>query len=119
MKLFRNKKQKRNNSPVALWLNGEEAKNILLPTGYIPVTKNEEVKKCIHKIADLVSSMTIMLMENGVDGDIRLKNELSKKIDVYPNNNMIRKNFIYKIVADMLTHGNSVVYPETADSLIS
>ena len=37
-------------------------------------------------------------MENGDDGDIRLKNELSKKIDVYPNQYMIRKNFIYKIV---------------------
>ena len=59
----------------------------------MPVTKNEEVKKCIHKIADLVCSMTIMLMENGHDGDIRLKNELSKKIDVYPNNYMITKKF--------------------------
>ena len=98
------------NSPVALWLNGDEAKNILLPNGYIPITKNEEVKKCIHKIADLSHSMTIMLMENSNDGDIRLKNELSKKIDVYPNKYMIRKNFIYKIVSDMLTHGNAVVH---------
>jgi HK97 family phage portal protein len=52
-----------------------------------------------------------MLMENSQDGDIRLKNELAKKVDVYPNNYMIRKNFIYKVVADMLTHGNSVVEP--------
>lgn len=91
---------------------------MLLPAGYIPVTKNEEVKKCIHKIADLVSSMTIMLMENGDDGDIRLKNELSKKIDVYPNEHMIRKNFIYKIVADMISHGNSVVYPQVQQGLL-
>ena len=109
---------KRNYNPVAVWLSGEDSKNILLPAGYAPVSNNEEVKKCIHKIADLVSSMTIMLMENSQDGDIRLKNELSKKIDVYPNNYMIRKNFIYKIVADMLTHGNSVVYPETAAGLL-
>ena len=27
-----------------------------MPSGYMPITKNEEVKKCIHKIADLVSS---------------------------------------------------------------
>ena len=106
-----NKDKKRSTSPVALWLQGEEAQNILLPSGYIPITKNEEVKKCIHKIADLVSSMTIMLMENSQDGDIRLKNELAKKVDVYPNNYMVRKNFIYKVVADMLTHGNSVVSP--------
>lgn len=114
----RKRTQQRQNTPVALWLNGDEAKNILLPSGYLPITKNEEVKKCIHKIADLVSSMTIMLMENSQDGDIRLKNELSKKIDVYPNNLMTRKNFMYKIVADMLTHGNAVVMPSEAEGLL-
>ena len=110
--------QRRQTSPIALWLNGDEAANILLPNGYMPITKNEEVKKCIHKIADLVSSMTIMLMENSQDGDIRLKNELAKKIDVYPNNFMTRKNFIYKIVADMLTHGNAVVMPSEQNGLL-
>ena len=104
--------------PIAYWLSGDEAKNLLLPTGYTPVTKNEEVKKCIHKIADLVSSMTIMLMENSEDGDIRLKNELAKKIDVNPNNFMTRKHFIYKIVSDMITYGNSVVYPDSENGLI-
>ena len=110
--------KRQTNTPVALWLNGEEAQNILLPTGYIPITKNEEIKKCMHKIADLVSSMTIMLMENSQDGDIRLKNELAKKIDVYPNAYMIRKNFIYKVVSDMLTNGNSVVSPEVKSGIL-
>lgn len=104
--------------PIAYWLSGDEAKNLLLPTGYTPVTKNEEVKKCVHKIADLVSSMTIMLMENSEDGDVRLKNELAKKIDVNPNNFMTRKHFIYKIVSDMITYGNSVVYPDSENGLI-
>jgi HK97 family phage portal protein len=111
-------KKKRQSTPVALWLTGEDAKNVLMPSGYISITKNDEVKKCIHKIADLVSSMTIMLMENGDNGDIRLKNELSKKIDVYPNNFMVRKNFIYKIVSDMIATGNSVVYPNLQNGLI-
>jgi HK97 family phage portal protein len=115
---IKTKTKKRTTSPVALWLSGEEAKNILLPAGYLPITKNEEIKKCIHKIADLVSSMTIMLMENSEDGDIRMKNELSKKIDVYPNNFMVRKNFIYKIVADMLVNGNAVVFPKTENNLL-
>jgi HK97 family phage portal protein len=112
------KKSKTRQTPVAFWLAGEDAKNILVPSGYIQITKNDEVKKCIHKIADLVSSMTIMLMENGDDGDIRLKNELSKKIDVYPNNFMVRKNFIYKIVSDMIATGNSVVMPNIQNGLI-
>lgn len=115
---MRKKMQKRQATPVAFWLNGDEAKNILLPNGYLPITKNEEIKKCIHKIADLVSSMTIMLMENNQDGDIRLKNELSKKVDVYPNLYMTRKNFIYKVVADMLVHGNAVVMPSEKDGLL-
>ena len=115
---IKKKSRKRSTSPIALWLNGEDAKNILMPSGYLPITKNDEVKKCIHKIADLVSSMTIMLLENGEDGDIRLKNELSKKIDVYPNNFMVRKNFIYKIVADMISTGNSVVMPKVSGGLI-
>lgn len=121
MLIFGRKKKaqrRQTTDPIAYWLNGDEAKNLLLPTGYTPVTKNEEVKKCIHKIADLVSSMTIMLMENSEDGDIRLKNELAKKIDVNPNNFMTRKHFIYKIVSDMITYGNSVVYPDSENGLI-
>ena len=117
-KLRKQPLKKRQYDPVAVWLSGADAKEILLPAGFAPVTKNEEVRKCIHKIADLVSSMTIMLMENGDDGDIRLKNELSKKIDVYPNNYMIRKNFIYKIVVDMISTGNSVIYPVVKDGLL-
>ena len=117
--MFGKKKlKKRQTSPIALWLSGEDAQNILMPQGYMPITKNDEVKKCIHKIADLVSSMTIMLMENSDDGDIRLKNQLSKKIDVYPNNLMVRKNFIYKVVADMISTGNSVVMPKVQNGLI-
>lgn len=120
MGLFSKKpKLKKRETPIGLWMQGVNGGlDTLVPSGYVSVTRNEEVRKCIHKIADLVSSMTIMLMENRDDGDARLKNELSKKIDVYPNNNMTRKNFIYKIVSDLLVTGNSVVYPKTAGGLL-
>ena len=62
--------------------------------------------------------MTIMLMENGDNGDRRLKNELSKKVDITPNRYMTRKNFIYKIVTDMMVYGNAVVYPEVKNGLL-
>ena len=104
--------------PVSNWLNGTDARDILCPDGYTPLSKNEEIRRCIFKIADLVSNMTIMLMENGTNGDVRLKNELSKKIDVYPNKNMTRKMFIHKIVTDMLLYGNSVVLPKLSNGLI-
>ena len=112
------RKQKTRADPVTMWLNGTDARDILCPIGYTPLSKNEEIRRCVYKIADLVSNMTIMLMENGTNGDIRLKNELAKKIDVYPNKNMTRKNFIHKIVTDMILTGDSVVYPKIKNSLI-
>lgn len=80
--------------------------------------KNEEIRRCTHKIADLVSNMTIMLMQNSTNGDLRIKNNLSKKVDIYLNSNMIRKNFIYKIVTDMILTGNAVVLPKIKNNLI-
>lgn len=83
----------------------------LIPEGYIRITDNEEIKKCTHIIADLVSNMTIMLMLNGKNGDIRIKDELAKKIDVNPHKYLSRKNFIYRLVKEMIDSGNCVVYP--------
>lgn len=119
MGIFKKNKKKIRADTVAYWLNGGDAKDILCPVGYSRLIDNEEVLKCTHKIADLVSNMTIMLMQNGDKGDIRIKNELSKKIDVYPNKNMTRKQFIYKIVSDMIRYGNSVVLPELSGDLIN
>lgn len=91
-----------------LFINSDDE----FPVGYRPLSQCEEIIRCANIIADMVSSMTIMLMQNKVDGDVRVRNELSKKIDVNPCNYMNRKNFIFKIVKDMVMCGNSVVWPD-------
>lgn len=90
----------------------------LISDGYVPLTHNEVVLRCTHKIADMVSDMTIMLMQNGENGDVRVKNELSKKVDVYPCASMTRKNFIYRVVSDMILYGNAVVLPRYRETYL-
>ena len=97
-------------SSMAYFLKADGDMADIIP-GYTKLSKNEEVIKCANIIADLVSSMTIMLMQNGEKGDIRLRNELAKKIDIYPCSYMDRKNFIFKIARDMVLSGNSIVVP--------
>ena len=84
-------------------------------SGYTPLTKIPEVVACARKIAELIGSATIHLMNNTDDGDERIVNNLSRLIDIEPMPNMTRSTWMEGIVMTMLLYGkgNAVVQPHT------
>ncbi len=89
-----------------------DAENILV-SGYTKLSDSPEVVTAINTVADLVSNMTIQLMKNGDKGDTRVKNEISRLVDIAPNAYQTRKSFIFWIVKSMMLNGNAVVMPLT------
>lgn len=81
--------------------------------GYIKLSDSPEISAAVDTIAQLVGSQTIHLMQNTERGDIRVTNALSRKVDINPNKNMTRSNFIRWIVRTMYYSGNAVAWPRT------
>lgn len=80
-------------------------------TGYTPLNKHPDVKVCVKRIAELISSMTIYQMQNKEIGNIRLSDGLSRKVDIDPSPYLTRKTLIYKCVEELLFTGNSFLLP--------
>lgn len=117
MSIFRrNKKEMQKRSGVWFFSStGDEC-----PTGFTPLNQVPEVVACVRKIAELLGSATIYLMNNTADGDERIVNELSRTIDIEPMQNMTRSTWMEAIIMNLLLYGrgNSIVIPHTWNGYI-
>lgn len=96
----------------SVMLCSEDAWKVLCTDGYKPLSKCPEVAMCINAYAKSVAMMTIHLMQNTPEGDTRIKNGLSRKVDINPAPYMGRTNLIYMLVRQMMEKGNMILYPE-------
>ena len=62
-----------------------------LPDGVTPLSKCPEVLMAVCRVADLVSSMPLHVMENTKTGNQRVHDGLARKLDIDPNPYMSRK----------------------------
>lgn len=92
----------------------------LASEGYIPLSQTPEIVSAVNKIASLIGTMTIHLMQNTPNGDQRIMNPLSRLIDIHPNRYVARNTFIASIVRTLLLDGdgNAVIYPRTQQGYI-
>lgn len=109
--------KRRSNHPsslVGLWVGGSGE----LPPGYHRLIDSPEVSACINRICAILSSATIYLMENQKLGDVRIRDGMSRLVDIAPwPGVMTRSLWMDWIFSTMLGEGDgeSFVLPEIED----
>lgn len=102
------------------FLTSDEAYEILCSDKYKKLSNCPEIITGCLRVAELVASMTIKLMSNTDKGDVRIVNELSRKIDIDPCKYMTRKQWMTVVVMNLLLYGegNSIIWPHTENGLL-
>lgn len=94
---------------------------VLCGDGYRPLLSCPEVQMCINVYADAIANMTIHLMQNTGTGDKRIKDQLSRRLDIAPNRLMTHQTYMSNIVRVLMGkgEGNMVVVPTyNADGML-
>lgn len=91
-----------------------EGEDICVP-GYTRLSDNPEIQTACLRIAELIGSMTIYLMRSTDQGEERVKNELSRILDITPERHMNRSQWLIANVMNMLLYGqgNAICVPHT------
>ena len=123
--MSRRRRQKRDSTGCACQKNTSQVLMLLgdgdiCVPGYTSLDKNPEIMTACRKIASVIGSATIHLMNNTERGDERIVNELSRKIDIDPMPTMTRSTWMESIVMNMMLYGrgNAVVVPHTYTGLL-
>lgn len=100
------------------YLCSPDAWRVLCEDGYKPLTQCPEVQTCVDVYAEMIASMTLHLMQNTDKGDVRIKNELSRKMDISPSRDMTHQTFFSLVARTLLLHGNQVTVPVVRGGLL-
>lgn len=97
-----------------------DADTLAVP-GYTRLIDSPDVLAAIGGLADIISNATIQLMRNTDDGDVRVRNQLARFMDISPWRHGTRKDLISWIVWTMLTTstGSAFLLPHTEHGLLS
>ena len=107
-------------SSSGIFLCSDEAYKILCGDGYKPLSSCPEVQMAVNAYANTIASMTIHLMQNTDKGDVRIRNELSRRMDIDPHPDMTRHQFISNLVRVLMLEGegNQVTIPVYKDGYL-
>lgn len=87
---------------------------VICPPGYHALMDAPEVAAAVWRISDMLGSMTIHEMKNTPAGDVRILDELARKVDISPWSLSNRSSWISWIASTMLTQGEAFVLPTTS-----
>lgn len=99
----------------SIWLTDSAHFDTLECQGYTTLAHSPEVSTAVNTISRLIGAMTVQLLRNTERGDVRVKDAISRVVDIEPNRFMTRSNLMQWIVRTLYLEGrgNAVVLPRT------